>query len=165
MIEQCLDSIILLIEGIIKVKALNKAQLEKILRLANETFAPALTAEVAQSVWALNFSLFSTVMGISVFFGDMSNKHLTLCFGIANAIWTVFIVTNVMKLVRRCEKISKTIKSFNINLSGDDKIEFDGFRPYNAFDMSYSNALSIFGWIITNMIVLVQFRSAEDVSI
>lgn len=151
-------------------------KLDDILFSLNSALGPGMVAEFALTLWMLTFSLFFGVMTFTGFSGGF--KHLVVFYGSGMLFWSVVIIYKAAKIVGKSQRLTGSMKCVKhlmqeLNVACPDKansinqvIEKFGsrsaaLRPFDAFDVSYSNALSLSGWLITNIIILLQFRVAE----
>ena len=153
-------------------------KLDNILRSLNDALSYGIVVDFTLSLWMLIFSLFFGIMTFTSFSGGF--KHLVCFYGISSTIWSVVIVVKVSKIVGMGQRLTTSMKNIKLLLQGfyvENNIDqanqlhqliekfgsrSSALRPFDAFDVSYSNALSISGWLITNIIILMQFRVAES---
>lgn len=113
-------------------------------------------------------------------FKSGSYVHIVLFFGIGCVFWSILILHKVIPIFERGRKLTQkvhmvrqklqeylTMDSIDLVLERKVLVLVEKFscsaavQPLNCFDLGYSSALAVGGWLITNIIVLLQFRAGE----
>ena len=117
-------------------------------------------------------------MSLTVF---KSYVHMVLFFGIGCVFWSILLLQKVIPIFERGRKLTEKVHMVRQKLQehlASDSIDYSlerkilvlvdkfscsaAIRPYNCFDLGYGSALTVGGWLITNIIVLMQFRAGEN---
>lgn len=162
--------------------ALDQAgRLCKLLDIINNLLGPAILFDFTLTLYTLVFNAFYTFLTFTAFQGEY-RSDLVLYSGIAMFLWGFYNVTKLSLYIKsgsnlstQMKKLKKFLQTYEINnafiLGYYDKTRVGiltescsrsaAIQPLDTFDLSYSTGVGIIAWLITNIIVLVQFRGGE----
>ena len=155
------------------------SKLVKVLGIVNDFSGPLLFFGFSVCIYTLIFNIFYGFLTLTAFNGS---RPLVFHVGLANVAWGIYNTLKFVAFIKIGWQLSKQIRwlkqkmqHYLINntpsLTEKDKLTIDflidncsdssAVRPMEIFDLSISTGIGIAAWLITNLIVLLQFRGGE----
>ncbi len=155
--------------------------IEDVLDRANECFGMALIFDYGLTLYSVIFAAFFGSLTFTAFAGDRF-QALVFWYGMKAFLWTIFVCHRLHSLDRVGQRLTdlanetgRQVQSlrmrsralFDVTTEAKSDTLFDRLtvsaviRPLDVFDMGYSTSLNAMTMLVTNIFVLLQFKTGE----
>ena len=161
---------------------LEASKLTRLIDILNKCVGPTIFSVFAICLYTLVFNIFYGFLTLTAFQGEKV-MTLVLFIGLASNFWGLWNVSKISSYIKYGRELSRSMDCMKNDLQSyyiqhavslgeyekalihtlmDKYSKSSAIQPLGTFDLSISTGIGMAAWLVTNLIVLLQFRGGEE---